>query len=103
MSEISVNGEQFTIESAPSSNAAVATLSTEMLQERIAAPSTWTVQHPHRPRPQPKRVAVSLSSSSSTHNSGVLISLPRSGGANHANGHGNWAGHREVGFPSARG
>jgi hypothetical protein len=53
----------------------LATSPTAMLQERIAAPSTWTVQHPHRPATQPKRVPVNPSSSRRTHKSGVWGAL----------------------------
>src|SRR5580704_13375750 len=43
-------------------------------QERIATPSTWTVQAPHWAMPQPYLVPVMPSVSRSTHNRGVSAS-----------------------------
>src|SRR5262245_48196702 len=43
-------------------------------QERIALPSMWTVQAPHKPEPQPNLVPVSLRCSRTTQSSGVLAS-----------------------------
>src|SRR6476661_5677602 len=43
-----------------------ATLDTEIWQERIALPSMWTVQAPHRPEPHPNLVPVNLRCSRTT-------------------------------------
>src|SRR5215468_1717681 len=46
-------------------------LSIVVMQERVGAPSTCTVQAPHSAIPQPNFVPVKPSTSRSTHNSGV--------------------------------
>jgi hypothetical protein len=51
--------------------AAPCRLSTGVTQERVAVPSTCTVQAPHSAMPQPNLVPVIPSTSRSTHNSGV--------------------------------
>ena len=48
-----------------------ATRETWVTQERVATPSTWTVQQPHWATPQPYLVPVRFSSSRMTHSSGV--------------------------------
>src|SRR5512135_1131996 len=47
------------------------TAPTSVEQERVSAPSTWTVQAPHSPRPHPNLVPVSPSSSRRTQSSGI--------------------------------
>ena len=46
-------------------------LSTGVMQERTATPSTCTVQAPHSAMPQPNFVPVMPSTSRNTHSSGV--------------------------------
>src|SRR6202011_815170 len=46
-------------------------LSTGVMQERVATPSTCTVQAPHSAMPQPNLVPVMPSTSRNTHSSGV--------------------------------
>src|SRR5689334_8489325 len=46
-------------------------LSTEVMHERVAAPSKWTVQAPHSAMPQPNLVPVMPRTSRSTQSSGV--------------------------------
>src|SRR5258708_28758612 len=46
-------------------------LSTGVMQERVATPSTCTVQAPHSAMPQPKYVPVTPRTSRNTHKSGV--------------------------------
>src|SRR5664279_3109330 len=48
-----------------------ATCETAVWQERVALPSTWTVQAPHRPAPQPNLVPVSFMCSRTTQSNGV--------------------------------
>src|SRR5262245_16645387 len=50
---------------------AAPTLSTGVIQERVATPSTCTVQAPHSAIPQPNFVPVMPSTSRKTHNRGV--------------------------------
>src|ERR1700716_3811582 len=47
------------------------TLSIVVMQDRVAGPSTCTVQAPHNPSPQPNLVPVMPSTSRSTHSRGV--------------------------------
>jgi hypothetical protein len=47
------------------------TFETAIWHERIALPSIWTVQTPHRPEPQPNFVPVSFMCSRTTQSSGV--------------------------------
>ena len=49
-----------------------------VMQERLASPSTWTVQAPHWAMPQPNLVPVSPSTSRSAHSSGMLGSASTS-------------------------
>src|SRR5260370_31114765 len=49
----------------------VPTLSTEVTQERVATPSTWTVHAPQSAMPQPNFVPVIPSTSRNTHKRGV--------------------------------
>jgi hypothetical protein len=49
----------------------VPTLSMEVIQERVGAPSICTVQAPHSAIPQPNFVPVMSSTSRKTHKSGV--------------------------------
>jgi hypothetical protein len=49
-------------------------LSTVVMQDRVAAPSTCTVQAPHGAWPQPNLLPVMPSTSRSTHSSGVSTS-----------------------------
>src|SRR5574340_630990 len=49
-----------------------ATSETGVMQDRVASPSTWTVQAPHRAMPQPNLVPVMPNVSLRTHNRGVL-------------------------------
>src|SRR3954451_695800 len=53
---------------------APSTLSTEVMQDRVATPSTCTVQAPHSAMPQPNFVPVIPSTSRSTQSSGVSSS-----------------------------
>src|SRR5204863_2123232 len=48
-----------------------ATCDTGVVQERVSAPSTWTLHAPHNPAPQPNFVPVSCKVSRRTHSSGV--------------------------------
>ncbi len=48
-----------------------ATFDTAIWHERIALPSIWTVQAPHRPEPQPNFVPVSFRCSRTTQSNGV--------------------------------
>src|SRR4030088_232705 len=48
-----------------------AAVAMEVWQERVAAPSTWTVQAPQSPIPQPYFVPVMLSRSRSTQSKGI--------------------------------
>src|SRR5437016_4552555 len=54
---------------------APATAPTEVMQDRVARPSTWTVQAPQRPIPQPNLVPVRPTSSRIAHRSGVSSGL----------------------------
>ncbi len=51
--------------------AAPPTLSTAVMQDRVAAPSMWTVQAPQSAIPHPNFVPVILRTSRSTHSRGV--------------------------------
>ena len=53
---------------------APATLASEVMQERVGRPPTWTVQAPHIPMPQPNFVPVRPMTSRITHNRGVSSS-----------------------------
>lgn len=48
-----------------------ATVEMRAVQERVASPSTWTVQAPHSAWPQPNFVPVSPKVSRRTHSNGV--------------------------------
>jgi hypothetical protein len=45
-----------------------------VMHERVAVPSIWTVQAPHKPTPQPNFVPVMPSTSRSTQSRGVSLS-----------------------------